>query len=255
MKKRILWTMVVLFSGFLLNSCDPWEDENGDGPDVPDAGLLLQKTTIVSSNGITGETIYTYDSQNRISTIKTINNVQDVTTYSEVTYQYLSSSNITLTTKSYQNGQLISTTTSNLNVLSSSTATLTMSSELGEISIAITYSTPCGITEAITTFGNFTQTSTYEYFDNKCSYKEFIDGELQSTTFNDDKFNPIHDPIAIAMGLVSHNIIKVEEVDGINEVISYQYNSDDYPTEAVHTFSNEDPDQGILNYTETFEYQ
>lgn len=251
----------ICFCAFTLNSCDPWEDENnnpgdGGGPDGPGVVMLIKKSTIVSSNGVTGENTYTYDGQNRLSVIKSIQNIDDATTYSQSNYQYPSEGVVQLTAKSFVSGQQIASNTTTLQILSATSATMTMVDDvIGELSVEITYSAPCGVTKSVTTWGEFTQTATQEYFDEKCSFKQFLEGELQSTTFNDNKNYPIFDPLSVAMGLVNHNPIKVEEADGTNEVITYQYNDADYPTQAVHTFSQEDPDQDILNYTETFEYQ
>lgn len=261
MKKIFGVFMAIAIGSFSLNSCDPWEDENnnpsdGGGPDGPGMVMLLKKSTMVSSNGVTSEYTYTYDGQNRLSNIKNIMNIQDATTYSEAVYQYPSDGVVKLTAKSYSAGQLQSTSTTTLQIISSTSATMTIVSDIvGDISSEITYSAPCGITKMITNWDGFNQTSTKEYFDEKCSFKEFIDGELKSTTFNDNKNYPIFDPLTVAMGITNHNPIKIEETDGTSEVISYLYNDANYPTKATHTFSNEDPDQGIMNYTETFEYQ
>lgn len=257
MRKNLLLILSVVFSCFALNSCDAWEDENydnnsgGGGSDGPGTILLLKKSKTVAANGVSGENTYTYDNQNRVTNVKTINNIEDVTSYGETNYQYPSENKVNVINKLYISGELVSTNTINLEILSSTTAKMTTVSDfVGEIISDITYSAPCGISKMVNTMGEMgSSTQTYEYFDNKCSFYEYLDGELVSTTFNDDKFSPFFDPMRVSMGLVSHNPIKIEEPGGTYEAISYQYNSENYPTQANHTF-----DESESNYTETFEY-
>lgn len=259
MRNKIALGLTVVFSAFVFQSCDPWEDESyhptGGGTDGPEVVMLLKEVKTVF-NGAESLSTYTYDGQNRLSKILSYMDIQTMNTYTETVYQYPSNDHTIIVAKSHMNGELVSTSQVDMKILTSTTAQMTMTGgEFGDIITDITFSSPCGISKMITNMEfmgtPITSTTIHTYNDANCSYTEKVDGEWTQTVFNDDKYSPYSDPQAIAMGIVSHNPIKVEEADGTIEIIAYQYNENGYPTSAAHTF-NQGGEQA--NYTETFTY-
>lgn len=256
--------LAVVVSAFSFQSCDPWEDESYHGPNGDGGGpqtvmyVKEIKKIMPSPNGgmVEGVEEYTYDGQNRLSKVVGHLDIVEVNSYTEAVYQYPSADVTKVITKSYLNSELQATNTITTTTLSSTTGHVLVESDaMDDINMDLTFALPCGITKNVMTmiYGGqpITSTTTYEYTDGNCSYTEKVDGEWTETVFRDNKFSPHADPLAIAMGIVLHNNTKVEESDGTIETISYQYNENDYPTNASHTFN---VGEGQANYTETFTY-
>lgn len=256
MKRTIGLILSLGFCVFSLNSCDPWEDENNNGgSDEPTSNLLKEVKKMTGS--IEGKELYTYDTQNKLIKSMVYTDITDQTSYVETSYQYPGEGKVNATEKTYQTGSLVMTKSVNFSILTSTTAQSVNYTDLtGEGNSEITYSTPCGISKIVTTFvvDGETQTTvqTFEYIDSNCSSKEFLDGELYQTTTNDNKFSPRVDPFAIVMGVTKKIPIKILLDDGTLETINYQYNENNYPISANHSFN---PESGEENFSETFIYQ
>jgi len=251
-------------SCFVLNSCDPWEDDSYHEGGPTGGGMLLKEVHTTYPDGSEGLATYTYDDQNRVKEVYAYANILDTETYSQTVNTYTSNTNITSVTNSYTAGVVQMTNTMTTQV-SGNTATVNMVTEyeVGGETIQIntnsqlTFSAPCGTSENIMTIEmpempSQQTTITYEYTDANCSHKEFQDEQLTSTVTNDDKYSPYTTPDAFAMGIVGHNPVKIEDaMEGTVETIVYTYNENNYPTQAVHTFNEE---SGQTGYTETFVY-
>jgi len=260
MRKNLVLGLVMIFSCFSVVSCDPWEDENdggvGGNPDEPGVSMLLKEIKLMTGE-IEGKVTYSFDGQQRLTKTVEYEDITDQTSYVESVYQYPAEGKINLTEKVYSEGELQFTNSVEFEILSSSQIHALIQSDLiGEINSDITYSTPCGISKIVNTIdvgnGPETSTQTFEFFDEKCSAMEYLDGDWEQTIFNDDKFSPKGDPIKKAIGITERNPIKIESQGNDIETITYQYNENGYPISAMHTFS---PESGEENYTETFIYQ
>lgn len=252
--------LALLTMGMVFTSCDPWEDENNfnepSGPVGPDQIMLLKEVKRVSEMS-EGKQTYTYDSSGRL--IKSIGytNIADITSYSEANYTY-TQNGVNLVVKTYMNNVPMQTMTTSM-VVNGNQATLELISQMGgmdmSMSSIINFSAPCGENSIVTTSSipdlpPMETTSTYDYFDNNCSYKLTEDGVLSETVYNDDKFSPYADVNSIAFNIIRHNPVKIiNHVEDITENISYEYNSNGYPTKATHTFSNNE-----IDYIEYFTY-
>lgn len=254
--------LALLATSLVFTSCDPWEDENNfnnpSEPITPDQIMYLKEVKSVFATAESKQT-YTYDSNNRLTKVIGYLDVSDTSSYTEGDYIYVQNG-VTLTNKTYMNNQLMQTSTSTLTI-NGNQGNLNMESQMnGEnmtMNSVITFSMPCGESSMVTTsnmpgFPPFENTSTYDYFDQNCSYKLTENGVLSETVYMDDKFNPHTDITSIGFNLVKHNPVKIiDHTEGITENISYEYNSNGYPTKAVHTFSS---NQNELDYTEYFTY-
>lgn len=258
MRNKIALGLTVVFSAFVFQSCDPWEDESyhptGGGSDGPEVEMLLKEVK-TQTGSFEGLSTYTYDGQNRLTKIISHSDITDQGSYAEITYQYPTEGKVKFVSKGYLGGELITTTSAEFEIETQTTAKLSIQDGIiGEMTSQITYSAPCGISNMVTTLnieGSPTSTTSYTFNDANCSYTENIDGEWSETVFRDDKFSPYMDPMAILMGVISHNTLKVEESDGAVETISYLYNENGFPTSATHTFNEI---SGEDNYTKTFVY-
>lgn len=261
MRKNLVLGLAMIFSCFSVISCDPWEDENdagggGDDPNGPEVTMLLKEIKLMTGE-TEGKVTYSFDGQQRLTKTVEYDDISDQTTYVETTYQYPGEGKINLLQKAYAGGELLTTNSAEFEILSSSQIhALIQNDFIGEINSDITYSTPCGISKIVNTIdvgnGPETTTQTFEFFDQKCSSMEYLDGDWEQTIFNDDKFSPKGDPLKKAIGVTERNPIKFEMPGNDIETITYQYNENGYPISAMHTFS---PESGEENYTETFIYQ
>lgn len=261
MRRNFVLGMAVIFSLFSVSSCDPWEDEfngggGGDSPDDPEVTMLLKEIKLMTGE-TEGKVTYSFDGQQRLTQTVEYEDVTDQTTYVESNYSYPAEGKISFSEKHYQAGELVATNTMEFEILGPNSAHAVIQSEItGEVTSEITYSAPCGISQIVNTLmiegEPQTTTQTFEYFDEKCSSMEYLDGEWDETIFNDDKFSPKADPFKKAMGVTERNPIKFESPGNDVETITYQYNENGYPVSAMHTFS---PESGGENYTETFIYQ
>lgn len=263
MKKSLILSLSLLISCLAFNSCDPWEDDSYHEGGPGGGGMLLKEVHTTYPDGSEGLATYTYDNQSRMKEVYVYANILDMETYSHTVNTYASNTNYTSVSNTYTGGVVQMTNTINA-LISGNTANITIQTEYevdGEtISInatnQLTFSAPCGTSENVMTIEmpempTQQTTITYEYTDANCSHKEFQDGELTSTVTNDDKYSPYNTPEAYAMGIVGHNYIKAESTDGTVETVTYTYNENDYPTQAVHSFSE---GSGQTGYTETFTY-
>lgn len=260
MRKNLVLGLAVIFSCFSVISCDPWEDENdgggGGGPDEPGVSMLLKEIKLMTGD-TEGKVTYSFDGQQRLTKTVEYEDITDQTSYVESIYSYPSEGKINYTEKVYAAGELLYTNSVGFEILSSSQIHALIQSDIfGEINSDMTYSAPCGISKIVNTMivegETQTTTQTFEFFDQKCSSMEYLDGDWDETIFNDDKFSPKGDPIKKAIGVTERNPIKIEAPDNDIETITYQYNENGYPISAMHTFS---PESGEDNYTETFIYQ
>lgn len=256
--KKIVFGLAVA-AGLGLNSCEPWEDESYHPGGNNGNGMLLKEVKTVSA-GVEGLATYTYDAENRFKEGFSYANILDMETYSHITQSYSGDSNTHTVAKTYMSGTLFTTSTIDTE-LNGNLITMNMEMEFGGETITsvseITFSQPCGVQQNHTTTNMpefpdpIESVSTYQYTDSNCSFKEFVDGELSSTVTMDDKFSPFTTPESIAMGVVQHNAVKIENADGTIETITYTYNEQNYPIQAVHTFNE---GSGQADYTETFVY-
>lgn len=255
MKKIFILSFSVLFSCFILNSCDPWEDDSYHEGGVNTPTMLLKEIKTTSEIGVEGLTTYTYDSNSRLSEANSYSDITNMQTYTKVTYQYVSGTQTIVEGKYYQDGTITGTMTTTINVDGNTANVEIENSMTGNITTQMTFSEPCGVDEAIMTLefmgDEIENVNTYEYFDSNCSYRQLVDGNLDVTVYKDDKNFPLIDPQANIMGISTHNDIKIENVNGIVETITYTYNELDYPIQAVHTFSE---GSGQVGYTEEFIY-
>ena len=252
MKKTIILSLSFLVSCFVLNSCDPWEDdsyhEGGNGN-----GMLLKEVHTVNEE-YEGLTTYAYNSEGRVTEIKVVGNILDQQTYTLATYQYPTENKLITNVKVYMMGTLFLDTTTTLEITSDTAATMVMEDSMfGTVTSEIIYSAPCGISSSVNNSDiGGTSTTTYTYFDSNCSYREYIDDNLEETVYRDGKNAPYFDPAALTMGLNNPgNITKTESSDGTIHNITYQYNELDYPISASHTYTG---GSGEADYTETFVY-
>src|SRR5690606_12092262 len=238
--RKLLQSGSFLIAGiFLFTSCEAWEDESyHEGGDSFEPALLVKEVRTTSEDSdAEGLIKYAYDTQNRVTEILTYGDLLEMDTYVQTTFQYPSATKTIMISKTYVEEALMFTLTTTIDVINSTTANVTVQNNLtGDISSVITYSAPCGTATAENTIEfmgeEFTSTTTYDYTDANCSYKEFIDGELEETVTKDDKFSPYLDPQALALGITAqHNITKVvNAVEGTTHNIVYTYNEMDYPT-------------------------
>ena len=243
-----------------LNSCDPWEDDSyheGGGSN----GTLLKEVHTTSA-GVEGLATYTYDANGRMIGVIAYADILDMESYSQTIQTYTGDTNVHSVTKSYLAGVLTTTTTVNSQV-NGNLVNMTMSMDDGsgqtiDSTMEITFELPCGVQQNAmsTTMPGFPDPieslTTYEYTDVNCSSKEYVNGDLSTTTTMDGKISPFSTPESIAMGVTSHNPVKIENAaDGSVETITYTYNEQDYPIKAVHTFSQ---GSGQADYTEEFTY-
>lgn len=260
MKNKVFYLLLSGLCLLSLSSCDPWEDDNnndGGGDNPPTAGNLLKEIHTVS-NGVEGKATYTYDSENRVKTVTSYDDISNNQSYSLTTNNY-NGNTIETITETYIDGALYSTatgtSTTNGNTINVEMETVSNGEVMLTLESEILFELPCGVQQnSITTelFGSpITFVMTYDYTDANCSYKEYTEGQLTQTVTNDDKNNPQTTPESIAMGVVMHNPILVVTPDGTTETITYTYNEDDYPTEAIHTYNQ---GSGQQDYTQTFTY-
>lgn len=257
--KNCLITIFVftIFIGF--QSCDPWEDESyhpgGPGGNGNTPALLLKEIKTTHLSGMNSLSTYSYDSESRISMVKSFPDVADTESYSLLTYQYPSDSQVIINAKTYQLGDLFATMNTTINI-NGNTVQMEIENNLtGNISTTLTLESPCGVQKAIMSMEILGQPvesiNTYEYFDANCSYKHKIDGNLNETIYKDDKNFPLVDPQTNFMGIEAHNDIKIENANGEIETITYTYNDLDFPTKAIHSFSGASSQEG---FTEEFIY-
>lgn len=262
------WALIAIFMCFI--ACDPWEDEqdlliNVENPEDPSdssdpstpptASMLLKMKKYTYEDNVEWEE-YTYDDQKRLIKVHSYGEENPDLHYAEIIYEYVSASKVTSVASVYVNGNLLSKVTNSYEHIDDATLKIITESDItGVINSTATYSPPCGI-HTMENVANFmgtptTSVTTYEFTDDNCSYKEFVDGEWEETVTKDNKKSPEYDLFAAFMNLKKHNILKVESEDGSIQTTIYQYNEEGYPTQASHTFNEEameDP------YTVTYTY-
>lgn len=267
MKKILITGIAIMIAGFSLNSCNDWEDENGpsDGGGIvegPDVLMLLKEAKTNFANGTEGLSVYTYDTNNRVSKVIHHNDIEEQDSYSEVNYTYSGQNNVTSVAKTYGMGELIATTTITMTVNGDQATMVTVIDAEGTDPITtnydITFSTPCGVDEILSSFEipgfpEISTTTTFTYTDGNCSFEQYDDGELSQTVTNDNKFSPLMDEISYSMGIIKRNPLKIiDHFENITENVVYTYNENDYPVTASHTFTGTPGAE--IDYTETFVY-
>lgn len=261
MRKLLQSSIYLMISIFLFTSCEAWEDESyhAGGDNNGGGGMLLKEVKTIS-DGVEGKVTYTYDSSNRMKEVYSYANVLDTETYSHTLITFSNQTNAVSVTKVYMMGQLFSTVTSSNQLVGNNTMNVDIQMDMGGLIIqmnnVMTFSAPCGTSQNVITttmpgMPPFESTSTYQYTDANCSFKEFTDGVLSSTVTNDDKYSPFTTPESHAMGVVPHNPLRTEDSEGAIRTSTYTYNEQNYPTKAVHTFSGTSTEP---NYTEEFTY-
>jgi hypothetical protein len=261
MKKTLFLGFALLTGSLFLHSCDPWEDDSyhEGGNNNGGAGTLLLKEVKTTTANAEGLTTYIYDANNRVKEVKNITDILDMQSYSLTTTTYTGNNISNSVTKQYMGGNLTMTTNMVTTVNGNNSATVIEMIVDGEVTMTINYdanfSLPCGmVTSNVSMTGMGLPPTNYvlshQYTDANCSYKEFIDGTLSTTVTMDDKFSPYTNPESYSTGVYPHNATRIEDADGTIETITYTYNAENYPTKAVHTFTNSESQ----NYTEEFFY-
>jgi hypothetical protein len=261
MKKTLFLGFALLTGSLFLHSCDPWEDDSyhEGGNNNGGAGTLLLKEVKITTGNVEGLTTYTYDSNNRVKEVKNITDILDMQSYSLSTTTYTGNNVTNTVTQQYMGGTLMMTsnmvTTVNGNNAVTTIETIVDGQVMMNMSYDMNFSLPCGMVTSNVSmtgpeFPPMNYVISHQYTDANCSYKEFIDGTLSTTVTMDDKYSPYTNPESYSTGVYPHNATRIEEADGSVETITYTYNAENYPTKAVHTFTNSESQ----NYTEEFFY-
>lgn len=251
------WALISIFLCFI--ACDDWEDdqnliinvENPEDPSdpldpndpstPPSASMLLKMKKYNYEDHETWEE-YTYDDQKRLIKVFSYGQEDPSLHYSEMIFQYISSTLATSVSNVYVNGNLLTQVTNTYEHLDDATIKIITESDVtGEIISTATYSQPCGVhtMENVSNFMGTPMTSvmTYEFTDDHCSYKEFVDGQWEETVTKDNQNSPEFDLFSDFMHTKNHNIVKVVSEDGSIRTTTYQYNEEGYPIHASHTFN------------------